>query len=439
MQKAGPFGRTTPQAKAGLSNSLSARKLTLIGLMLRSNFGLGQQLTQTLAAIPAARLVYAPTVTADLMPHVGLVRHEDSERLLRRLGAFTPAVLDPGAIPTAEKGLYGHIAAQLPLIFRQPSERVIAERYAEAIEPWGWLGTTVAAVAARCACPAEDAQRILLKLQSEIVPSGLFARGLSECLRLQAGDAGLLDAGMAIILDNLPLLAEGKLDLLATRSGMSRPELDVRLGQIRRFDPKPGSRFDQSSTRFCFGPDLVLRHERTGWTLELCGETLPRLTLSEHADDPAGVREVRWWIDAIESRNQKLLTVARLITRHQLAYLSGAAPAPVPLAVGQIAARTGLHISSVGRIAGATTVHSPRGLLSLRALMPGSSGARSDLSTTALRQRLRDLIADEVKPLSDAAIVAVLAADGIHLSRRAIAQHRAALGIGSSRDRSQSG
>ena len=403
--------------------------------MQQSNARLERHLALQLAAMPAARLLSRPLPTAEMMPHIGLMRFAESEDLLRWLGAFTPAPHDPGDLTAGASGLYGHIADQLPLIFRQPAERVIAERYAEAIEASGWLGTTVEAVAALCACPVEQAQRILLKLQREIAPAGLFARSLAECLRLQAEEAGLLDAAMAKILDNLPLVAEGRLEKFATECGLSRAEFDDRLAQMRRFDPKPGSRFDQSETRFCFGPDLVMRHEPTGWTLELCGETLPRLSLLPEADDPGEIREVQWWIDAIERRNQCLLDVARRLARHQLAYLSGAAPAPIPLAVGQIAAETGLHTSSVGRIAAAATLRSPRGILSLRALMPGRSSARHDLSTLSLRQRLRDLIAAEAKPLSDAAIADVLAAEGILLSGRAIAQHRAALGIGSSRVR----
>lgn len=439
MRGGGPFGGTYPQPQVGVAPraGISARGLRLIGLMQRSNASLGQQLVLHLSAMPAARVLSAQPATPDLMPHVGLVRHVESDELLGRMHRFTPAALEEGAVPSGESSLYAHVAGQLPLIFRQSPERIIAERFAEAIELSGWISTTVEAVAALCACPVEQASRILQKLQREIAPAGLFARSLAECLRLQAQDEGLLDAGMAQILDNLPLVAQGRLDQLAADCGLSAAVLSERLARMRRFDPKPGSRFDQSATRFCFGPDLVLHSEKTGWALELCGATLPRLSLADQPGDPAQIREVQWWIDAIESRNQRLLEVARCITRHQLGYLSGASPRPVPLAVGQIAAESGLHISSVGRIAAATTLQSTRGLLSLRALMPGRSTAHSELTTAALRQRLLDLITAEAKLLSDAAIAAVLAGEGIHLSGRAIAQHRAALGIGSSRRRRQ--
>ncbi|MBE2276309.1 MAG: RNA polymerase sigma-54 factor [Rhodobacteraceae bacterium] len=432
-------GGAGPQPEAGVRAGISARTLTMLGLSQLSNAGLAQDLTRRLADEPAARLVLPAGPGPGLLPHVGLVRHDESEDLFRRLAPFGgPSAGDGPEMPAGSDSLFAHVAAQLPLIFRQPVERVVAERFAEAIEPSGWLGTTVEAVAGLSACPVEEAERILRKLQLGVEPAGLFARSLAECLRLQAEEAGKSDPVMQAVLDNLPMLAAGRHGRLAELCGVPAGQIADRLAILRRFDPKPGARFDhQTAAIRCFGPDLVLRRQGSGWSLELCGETLPRLGIAADARDPAAMRNVQWWIDALDRRNRRLLDVARHVAGQQIAYLSGAAAAPLPLAMGEVATATGVHVSGVSRIAAAATLRAPRGLVSLRALMPGRSAARADLSTAALRGLLRRMLADEPpgRPRSDARIAADLALQGIVISGRAVAQHRAAMGLGSSRAR----
>ena len=65
---------------------------------------------------------------------------------------------------------------------------------------------------------------MLFKLQ-EIETSVLFARSLKECLILQAKDSENYCQNLAVVLENLHLMATGKFDLLKRRSGCSDVEI----------------------------------------------------------------------------------------------------------------------------------------------------------------------------------------------------------------------
>ena len=72
----------------------------------------------------------------------------------------------------------------------------------------------------------------MLKLQ-EIEPAGLFARSLKECLILQAKDSDQYCQNLAVVLDNLHLMATGKFDLLKRRSGCSDEQIAVIFKKIK--------------------------------------------------------------------------------------------------------------------------------------------------------------------------------------------------------------
>ena len=55
-----------------------------------------------------------------------------------------------------------------------------------------------------------DLENVLTKLQG-VEPTGLFARNLSECLRLQIIEKGLMCNELSVLLDNLSLLGKGDL------------------------------------------------------------------------------------------------------------------------------------------------------------------------------------------------------------------------------------
>ena len=94
-------------------------------------------------------------------------------------------------VPDHEKSLVAHIEEQLPYLLNTPREHFIAQYFLEAIEPSGWLGKSVEVLSAESGLEINELEAILQKLQ-KVEPTGLFARDLSECLRLQILEKDLL-------------------------------------------------------------------------------------------------------------------------------------------------------------------------------------------------------------------------------------------------------
>ena len=87
--------------------------------------------------------------------------------------------------------MVAHIEEQLPYILNTPREHFIAQYFLEALEPSGWLGKSVEELGVEAGLEINELESTLKKLQ-KAEPTGLFARNLSECLRLQILEKDLL-------------------------------------------------------------------------------------------------------------------------------------------------------------------------------------------------------------------------------------------------------
>ena len=336
----------------------------------------------------------------------------------------------------AGPSLMVHVTAAIDTLFHTARDRQIALRLAEALEPSGWLGQPLAEIATATGTRLSEVEAVLTRLQ-KIEPAGLFARNLAECLTLQLTDTGQIDAGFVTIMDHLDLLARGDLSRLSRLSGQSEAELMQRFRVIRALNPKPGTQFAAFGADPLREPDLVARPEGGGgWSVALNNSALPSLQVvkSETGSAP-DLRAARALGRMVEARNATLLRVGREVLQHQHAALASGAGALEPLTMAMIAERLGLAESTISRVVAGASVDTPFGTWWLRRLFSGGVGAqgpeRKLVSAAALRDKLARLVAaeDRTAPLSDAALVAALAAGGQDIARRTVAKYREMLDI----------
>lgn len=345
-----------------------------------------------------------------------------------------------------DASLREHVATEIAVAFRDPEDRHIADVFAEALEPTGWLGEPLATLAQRAKCSAARAEEILARLQ-QIEPAGLFARDLAECLRLQAAEHGLLSAEMVVLLDHLDLIARAKIDTLAELCGTDTARIMELITRIRSLDPKPGLVFSPAEHPIR-PPDVIVHDNDTGgWRIELNDATAPELTLCEEPEGAAtdqayqaALTEARWILRAVSRRNATVLRVVSAVIASQSGFLRRGVAGLRPLTRLQVADAAKLHETTVGRVATAMLIQTPQGTLPLRSFFgPALRHAASEtgISTGLVRQRLRELISSEppAAPLNDAALAELLAAEGIQVARRTIAKYRELMGVGSSRQR----
>ncbi|WP_038036711.1 RNA polymerase factor sigma-54 [Thermopetrobacter sp. TC1] len=350
-----------------------------------------------------------------------------------------------------EVSLADHLAEQLPLVLTDPAERLIGQHLIGCLDEAGYLGEPVEEIADRLGAAPEQVEAVLKRLQT-LEPTGVFARDLAECLRLQLAERGRLNTPMQTLLDNLDLLARRDFAKLARLCRVSERKLAEMLSEIRRCDPRPGARIGGAPAQPVV-PDVFVRPAPDGsWIVELNSETLPRVLVNNQyrALVQAGAMPQRdrdyiiecmnrasWLVKSLDQRARTILTVAREIVRQQDAFLHKGVSALKPLTLRQVADAVGLHESTVSRVTSGKYMATPRGIFEMKyfftAALAATDGGES-VSAEAVRHRIRALIdaEDPDHVLSDDKIVDILRAEGIDIARRTVAKYREAMGIPSS-------
>ena len=340
------------------------------------------------------------------------------------------------------KSLYAHCLEFINNLNLSQSENLSAMRLLEELEPTGWISEDVRLIAQELRCEIDELEKVLFKLQ-EIEPAGLFARSLRECLILQAKDSENYCQNLAVVLENLHLMATGKFDLLKRRSGCSDEEIAHIFKKIKSFDPKPGLKFE------CLGaairePDLHVTETKSGWSVELNNSTLPEVKVNKgFAQDikekvrdkeqrefiQNKVSEAKWLAKAIEKRNETMLKVGSEIIKRQIQFLEKGAQYIQPMVLKDIADAVGMHESTISRVTTGSLIQTPRGTLELKAFFSvgiQQGGDSESASATSIKYKIKKLVdqEDPNSPISDDLIVTSLAEDGISVARRTVAKYR---------------
>jgi RNA polymerase sigma-54 factor len=337
---------------------------------------------------------------------------------------------------------------------RSPGERLIALSLVACLDPAGYLTALPEAVAERFRAPLATVERVLKRLR-DWAPTGMFARGLADCLALQLAERNRLDPAMVALLANLDRLAARDLAGLCRVCGVDRADLAEMIAEIRALDPKPGLAFADEPVSVSIPDVLVRPGPDGGWVVELNDEALPRLIVHHtyHAEVLAHSRaeserdflsdclqKANWLERSLDQRARTILKVASEIIRHQSEFLHNGISALRPLNLRMVADVLGIHESTVSRAAANKLMATPRGTFEFRfffsGAIPAISGSDSH-SAEAVKHRIRALIQNEspASILSDDAIVMQLGREGIDIARRTVAKYRESMRIGSSVER----
>lgn len=354
---------------------------------------------------------------------------------------------------TKEQTLRDHLLEQLNMTFDDARDRMLGALLIDMVDEAGYLRENVDDIAQKLGAEKTRIES-LLSMMKKFSPSGVFARDLKECLALQLDDQGKLDAPMAILLDNLHLLAGHDMAALAKKCDVNGMYLMDMIGDIKSLNPKPASNFDHVVVQTAI-PDVLMKkqakHLGGGWRVELNTDTLPRVLINnEYYTEVCNVTKdkkdreyittqmnnANWLVKSLDQRAQTILKVAAEIVEQQDAFFNFGIEFLKPLTLKDIAEVIDMHESTVSRVTTNKYIGTPRGIFELKyffstALVSADGTAHSSES---IKARIRALV-DAEKPddiLSDDALVDALQKDGIDIARRTIAKYRDMLGIPSS-------
>ena len=354
---------------------------------------------------------------------------------------------------SSQDGFYPNLFKQLNLTIEDPRQRLIAGHFVNALEPTGWIGMSVAEIAAESGSSEDEAETVLNKLQT-FEPTGLFARDLADCLRLQLIEQDLFSDDFAALLDNLELLGRGEIKRLARLIDGTAENVMEMLGVIRTLNPKPGEFLGIDHLEMP-SPDVIVRRRADGWAVELNRSTLPAVVINEgyaemleqrRLDEESksysagALNNARWLKRAVEQRNSTTLRISAEIIRQQTDFLDKGLDYLKPLSLRDVAQSVGMHESTVSRVTTGLLIATPRGGMPLKSFFSvniASRDSENDTSAAAVRNMVKRLISQEQpgKPLSDEAISKMISEQGIDLARRTVAKYREMLNIPSSSQR----
>ncbi len=352
----------------------------------------------------------------------------------------------------SRKTLADVLNEQIPFVLPDAIDRLIAQHLVDQLDEAGYLQGSTAETALKLGKPVAEIERVLSRLQ-ELDPPGVFARSLSECLAIQLRARDRLDPAMAVLVDNLELLARRDFATLKKLCGVGEEDLLDMLAEIRKLDPKPGTRYETSASEAVM-PDIVVRAAPDGsWQVELNPDTLPRVlvhrdyyaAVSRHTDrnseDYAFLNEclqtANWLTRSLDQRARTIMKVATEIVRQQDAFLMHGVDHLRPLNLKTVAEAIKMHESTVSRVTSNKYMLTPRGLFELKYFFTvsiGSAEGGDSHSAESVRHRIRTMIAQELPDavLSDDDIVDILRKGGVELARRTVAKYREAMNIPSS-------
>jgi len=365
-------------------------------------------------------------------------------------GGYDDDLPDLEARHSEEKPLTDHLEEQMRIDITDAAERMIGRNLIDALDEAGRLVEMPTDIAERLGCDVDDVERVLEKMQ-KLDPPGLFARSLSECLRLQLEDQNRFDPAMAALLDNLEPLARGEGSKLLRICGVDAEDLAEMVAEIRALDPRPGSAFGLEPAQ-PVTPDVMVRLGNDGdWMVELNQDNLPKVLVNEryHARVSESAKQksdkdfiaerfqtANWLVKSLQQRATTILKVSTEIVRQQSGFLHNGVSHLKPLILRDIAEKIEMHESTVSRVTSNKYMATPRGLFELKyfftAAIAGTDG--DALSAESVRHRIKTLIDSEPPDgvFSDDKLVEVLNAEGIDIARRTVAKYREALKIPSS-------
>ena len=396
----------------------------------------------------------------------------------------------PEFFGATQTSVQDHVRWQMNFKHLSQMDSVIADYLIDAMDDMGYIRLSVDELYQSLSLQAAFYQwqeditpaKITAVLHSiqDCSPTGVGARDLAECLRLQLNEL-VQESGYLpytdeayMILGAAKYLENNNIKALMQATELNMHEIKGALELIRQLDPEPASTFyrEQSDHNDNIDiPDvLVVALDKKGdkytkksltdttdtsaWRVMLNPDVIPSLKINqEYAslikkgdDSPDNVylkehlTDARLFIRSIEERNQNLLKVASSIVRRQQAFFEEGVQAMAPMTLKDVANEVGLHESTVSRLTTNKTMLTPQGLFALKYFFSSSVGSdEGGVSSTAISAQIREMIQNEnpKKPLSDAHITKVLESQGINISRRTVTKYREVMGILSSTLRKQ--
>ena len=303
----------------------------------------------------------------------------------------------------------------------------------------------------------EEIAEVLHQLQ-QFDPAGIGAQSLQQCLLLQVErrqEGKMKDLLRRIISNYFDDLLKNHWRKLQQILHLDEEEKEAVRNEVRKLNPKPGAALGEAQgiSIHQVTPDFIVETTDDGQvSFSLRRGRLPDLIVSESYLETIGnlrdlshrdremlpllrrdVDNARMLIDALQQRQATLTkTMAAIIRRQKKFFLDGDEADLRPMALKDVAADTGLDISTISRVTNEKYAETRWGIFRLRYFFSDRYDNDGDeVSTRKVKSALRDIIDHEDKshPFTDAQLEEEMRRRGFQTKRRTIVKYREQMNI----------
>jgi RNA polymerase sigma-54 factor len=372
-------------------------------------------------------------------------------------------------IPFSEgASFHEYLQDQIRMVSLTPNEMSLAEHIIGSIDEDGYLRRDLEAIVDDLAfaqnIKTNEIELIrILKIVQDLDPSGVGARNLRECLRLQISrkenQSEAVKLGGQILRDAFEEFTRKHFDKIQRKFGVDDETLKDAIEEILKLNPRPGSSFSNNITRInqTIIPDFILDIVDDEFQLSLNQKNVPELNISpyysnmlrsyheskgglnrENKDAVMFVKQkidsAKWFIDAIKQRQTTLMMVMTEILMYQKAFfMEGDETKIRPMILKDISDRTGLDISTISRVSNSKYIQTHFGIYPLKYFFSESMQKETgeEVSTREIKSILQECISreDKRKPLTDDDLTQILKEKSYNIARRTVAKYREQLEI----------
>ncbi len=380
---------------------------------------------------------------------------------------------DNESLLTEGQSLYDYLLEQIRLINIENDELKIAEYIIGNLDTDGYLRRELKAIVDDLAfsqgiyTTKENVEDILYNYVQKLDPPGVGARNLQECLLLQIEKKVSADKAITlaanILRNQFDALTNKHYNKIMQKYDVDEEDLKDALDEISRLSPRVGGNFDTQTITINqeIIPDFVIQvnENKKGEQPEvvplLNSKNAPSLRVSdeykdilstyshdknspEHKQAALFIKQkldaAKWYIDAINQRQNTLLQTITAIVKLQKEYfITGDDKSLRPMILKDVADITGFDISTISRVVKSKYADTPNGIIYLKDLFSDSltNDDGEEVSTKEIKMHLMEAIEKENKrkPYTDDALVGILKEKGYNIARRTIAKYREQLNI----------
>ena len=308
----------------------------------------------------------------------------------------------------------------------------------------------------------DEEMESIVKQIKEFDPPGIASANLQECLlkqlEIKKPQTESVKMAHTILQDYFEAFSKHWYDKIKQRMECTDEQFQSAVQEIIHLNQKPANAFTANmyeTQRETIIPDFTIEERDDELFVVLNTGDIPELhvsreyndMLSEYSAMPQNaetrkatqfikqkIDSARWFIDAIQQRNETLMRTMKEILKAQYDFfLDGEESSLKPMVLQDIADRTGYDVSTISRVSNSKYVQTRFGTFPLKYFFSeGMTNAEGDeVSTREIKKIMLELIAAEDKhhPLTDDQLSALMGEHGYPIARRTIAKYRDLLDI----------